>query len=106
MDALALLGFCRIERRVRPVRIASDGSSGRELRVVVGPVPVADPLPHIPRHVIEAVLIGRELRDGANADAASLKLISQATGGLAYVSRDPRDILRVFTDAITKLPAS
>jgi Ca-activated chloride channel family protein len=43
---------------------------------------------------------------GANADAASLKLISQATGGLAYVSRDPRDILRVFTDAITKLPAS
>ena len=43
---------------------------------------------------------------GANADATSLKLISQATGGLAYVSRDPRDILRVFTDAITKLPAS
>jgi hypothetical protein len=26
--------------------------------------------------------------------------------GLAYVSRDPRDILRVFTDAITKLPAT
>ena len=43
---------------------------------------------------------------GANADAASLKLISDATGGLAYVSRDPRDILRVFTDAITKLPAT
>ena len=43
---------------------------------------------------------------GANADAASLKLIADATGGLAYVSRDPRDILRVFTDAITKLPAS
>jgi len=43
---------------------------------------------------------------GANADATSLKLISQATGGLAYVSRDPRDILRVFTDVITKLPTS
>jgi Ca-activated chloride channel homolog len=43
---------------------------------------------------------------GANADATSLRLISQATGGLAYVSKDPRDILRVFTDAITKLPAS
>jgi Ca-activated chloride channel family protein len=43
---------------------------------------------------------------GANADAASLKMISDATGGLAYVSRDPRDILRVFTDAITKLPAT
>jgi hypothetical protein len=43
---------------------------------------------------------------GANADATALRLISQATGGLAYVSRDPRDILRVFTDAITKLPTS
>ncbi|HSO54410.1 MAG TPA: substrate-binding and VWA domain-containing protein [Actinomycetes bacterium] len=43
---------------------------------------------------------------GAGADATSLRLISQATGGLAYVSRDPRDILRVFTDAITKLPTS
>jgi Ca-activated chloride channel homolog len=43
---------------------------------------------------------------GANADAASLKMISDATGGLAFVSRDPRDILRVFTDAITKLPVS
>jgi Ca-activated chloride channel family protein len=41
---------------------------------------------------------------GADADAASLKLIADATGGLAFVSRDPRDILRVFTDAITKLP--
>ena len=27
------------------------------------------------------------------------KEISDATGGLAYVSRDPRDILRVFTDS-------
>ena len=27
---------------------------------------------------------------GAGADATSLRLISQATGGLAYVSRDPR----------------
>jgi Ca-activated chloride channel homolog len=43
---------------------------------------------------------------GANADARTLKQISDATGGLAYVSRDPREILRVFTDAIIKLPAS
>ena len=43
---------------------------------------------------------------GTDADAASLKMISDATGGLAFVSKDPRDILRVFTDVITKLPAS
>jgi Ca-activated chloride channel homolog len=42
---------------------------------------------------------------GANADTRSLRLISEATGGLAYVSKDPRDILSVFTDAIVKLPA-
>jgi Ca-activated chloride channel family protein len=41
---------------------------------------------------------------GANADVESLRLISKTTGGLAYVSRDPKDILRVFTDAISKLP--
>jgi Ca-activated chloride channel family protein len=41
---------------------------------------------------------------GANADVEALRLISKATGGLAYVSRDPKDILRVFTDAISKLP--
>jgi Ca-activated chloride channel family protein len=41
---------------------------------------------------------------GANADAASLKMIADATGGLAYVSRDPRDITRVVTDVITQLP--
>jgi Ca-activated chloride channel homolog len=43
---------------------------------------------------------------GANADAESLRLMSEATGGLAYVSRDPADVQRVFTDAITKLPAT
>jgi Ca-activated chloride channel family protein len=41
---------------------------------------------------------------GANADVESLRLISKTTGGLAYVSRDPKDILRVFTDVISKLP--
>jgi Ca-activated chloride channel homolog len=41
---------------------------------------------------------------GANADVAALRQISQATGGKAYVSRDPRDIERVFTDVITSLP--
>jgi Ca-activated chloride channel homolog len=43
---------------------------------------------------------------GANADATSLKMIAEATGGLAYVSREPADILRVFTDAITQIPVS
>ncbi|HET6750602.1 MAG TPA: substrate-binding and VWA domain-containing protein [Actinomycetes bacterium] len=41
---------------------------------------------------------------GANADIAALNKISQATGGRAFVARDPRDIERVFTDVISQLP--
>jgi Ca-activated chloride channel family protein len=41
---------------------------------------------------------------GANADVASLRQISQATGGIPYVVRDPREIIQVFTEVISKLP--
>ena len=41
---------------------------------------------------------------GANADVASLRQISQVTGGIPYVVRDPRDIIKVFTEVISKLP--
>jgi Ca-activated chloride channel family protein len=41
---------------------------------------------------------------GANADVATLKEISQATGGIPYIVRDPRQIIRVFTEVISKLP--
>jgi len=41
---------------------------------------------------------------GANADVVALRRISQATGGLAYTVRDPREIVRVFTEVISKLP--
>jgi len=41
---------------------------------------------------------------GANADVATLREISQATGGIPYVVRDPRQIIKVFTEVISKLP--
>jgi len=41
---------------------------------------------------------------GANADVTALRQISQATGGIPYVVRDPREIVRVFTEVIEKLP--
>ncbi|HEU4396765.1 MAG TPA: substrate-binding and VWA domain-containing protein [Actinomycetota bacterium] len=43
---------------------------------------------------------------GANADVPTLRQISQTTGGIAYVVRDPRDIVRLFTEAISRLPVS
>jgi Ca-activated chloride channel homolog len=41
---------------------------------------------------------------GANADVTSLRQISEATGGRPYVVRDPREIIKVFTEVISKLP--
>jgi Ca-activated chloride channel family protein len=41
---------------------------------------------------------------GADADVTALKRISAATGGRAFVARDPRDIDRVFIDVISQLP--
>jgi len=41
---------------------------------------------------------------GANADVAALREISQTTGGLPYVVRDPREIIQLFTEVISKLP--
>jgi Ca-activated chloride channel homolog len=41
---------------------------------------------------------------GANADVATLRQISQSTGGIPYVVRDPREIVQVFTEVIEKLP--
>jgi Ca-activated chloride channel family protein len=41
---------------------------------------------------------------GADADVATLRQISQQTNGITYVIKDPRDIVRLFTEAITKLP--
>jgi Ca-activated chloride channel homolog len=41
---------------------------------------------------------------GANADVTALRRISQATGGLAFASKDPRDIERVFTSVISQIP--
>ena len=42
----------------------------RELRVVLGAIPVAHPLPHIAADVIESVAVGRKLRDGRDAREA------------------------------------
>ena len=41
---------------------------------------------------------------GANADVPTLTQISQQTNGITYVIKDPRDIVRLFTEAISKLP--
>jgi hypothetical protein len=40
---------------------------------------------------------------GADAATGPLAQIAQATGGLPFISRDPRDIVQVFTTVISKI---
>ena len=67
MDAFLHAGFAGIERVGWTLRIPGDGSGRRQLRVIVGAIPVAHPLPDVPAHVIEPVPVRRELCDRRDA---------------------------------------
>src|SRR5580765_1060846 len=56
-DLLRRRRLLRIERRLGAARIACDATRC-ERSIVVRPVPVADPLPDIARHVVEPVSVG------------------------------------------------
>src|SRR5262245_11113914 len=49
---LSLIGLGRIVGDRRPLRIARHSSGRGELPVVIGPIPIARPLPDIPGHVV------------------------------------------------------
>src|SRR5580704_15933189 len=64
---LLLLSWLRwIEWGIRSLRIAGYASSGRQLLVIVGAIPIAGPLPNVPGHVEQAISIRRILRDCSN----------------------------------------
>src|SRR5438132_11522520 len=63
MNALFLVRLGRVEGGVRSFGIDCYTTRFGELRIIVGPVPIAAPLPDIPGHVVKAVAIGRKLRD-------------------------------------------
>ena len=64
MDAFLHGGFCGIERVGRSLRVASDAADGRQLIVVVGAIPIADPLPDVAGDVMKPVRVRGELRYG------------------------------------------
>ena len=57
VDALFNAGFVRVVRIVRPMRILGDTARRRKLFVVIGPVPIAAPLPDIAGHVIQPIAV-------------------------------------------------
>src|SRR6267378_5992577 len=67
MHALFFGGLRRIERSVRPLRVAGDATQRRELLKIIGAVPVATPLPDVPSHVVESVTVRGKLRHRSNA---------------------------------------
>ena len=55
MHTFLLRRFGRIKRRFRTLRISDYLTGFGDLRVVIGPIPIAAPLPDVTGHVIEAV---------------------------------------------------
>src|SRR5260370_21737901 len=63
MNALFLVGLGRIEWRVRSFGIDCQATRFAELRIIVGPVPIAAPFPNVAGHVVKTVAIGGKFRD-------------------------------------------
>src|ERR1041385_5173607 len=62
LNLLRLIRFGRIERRVGTPRILNGPPRGRELLIIIRPVPIAGPLPDVAGHIEKAVAVGRILR--------------------------------------------
>src|SRR5271165_7199010 len=62
-SALGLLwlgGFGGVQSRLRALGVSRNGARRHQLRVVIRPIPITGPLPHVPRHVVEAVTVRRK----------------------------------------------
>src|ERR1700722_2259141 len=69
MHFLGLARFRRIIRSIRSLRVARC-AAGFELLVVVRAIPVTGPLPHVARHIVESISVGRKLRHRSKSDVA------------------------------------
>lgn len=73
MHFLGFVGFRWIIGSFRPMRVSRDAPDGSELLVVVGPIPVAGPLPDVCCHVIQAIRIRGVLSDRGKAREGILR---------------------------------
>ena len=70
LHALLLGRLARVEGRVGALRVSCDASTPRELRVVVGSIPIAHPFPDVAGDIVQSVAVRRKLRDRPDASAA------------------------------------
>src|ERR1700728_359289 len=75
LHALGNAEFLRIKAVAWSLRVERDRSVVLKLRVVVGAIPVRNPLPNISRHVIEAEIVGRKGCDWRYAGIAIFRSI-------------------------------
>src|SRR4051812_31067965 len=66
VDPFGLIRFGGVEGRPRPFGIAGHFARFGERVVVVGPIPIAAPLPDVARHVEEPVAVRGKLSDGCD----------------------------------------
>src|SRR5438105_4792714 len=64
MNFLGYPGLAGIDAIGRSLRITRYLSGGSERLIVIGPIPIRSPLPHISRHVVEAVAVRGKRADG------------------------------------------
>jgi hypothetical protein len=57
MNALLLIRFGGIERQIGTLRIYGDAAFVGESLVIIGPIPIAAPLPNVFGHVVKAISI-------------------------------------------------
>src|SRR5215468_7953255 len=77
MDALFLRWLGGVIGRIRSLRVPCNVSGRSELRVVIGAIPVADPLPDIAGHVVKPILVRWELRDRGDANVSICSSVFQ-----------------------------
>src|ERR1035438_4468688 len=75
LHALGNPEFLRIKAVAWSLRIERDQSVVLKLRVVVGAIPVRNPLPNISRHVVQAEIVGRKRCDRRYAGIAIFRSI-------------------------------
>src|SRR5579862_3294743 len=67
MDPFFLRWLGGVVRRFRALGVARHPALRGQCREVVGPIPIAAPLPNVSGHVVKPVTVRWELRDGSEA---------------------------------------
>ena len=87
VDLLGLVGLRWIVRTIGTTRVSRNAAGRSKLLVVIGPIPIACPLPDVACHVVKAVAVGWKLCDGSKPYIAVLTGIVHGKVTLMGINR-------------------